>query len=124
MNNFLNEWNDIRETTLKMRSGPKLYYLWQSDKIREYTMYDYSENHLFDRCFSAAEECIDDLESAYNLYLSGDESEDFFCTAHDSELIELWKTLPFCSDKQKAKIDKALKEMNIITVDEDSALKK
>ena len=29
MNNFLNEWNDIRETTLKMRSGPKLYYLWQ-----------------------------------------------------------------------------------------------
>ncbi len=46
MNNFLNEWNDIRETTLKMRSGPKLYYLWQSDKTREYTMYDFSENYL------------------------------------------------------------------------------
>ena len=43
---------------------------------------------------------------------------------HDSELIELWKTLPFCSDKQKAKIDKALKEMNIITVDEDTLSKK
>ena len=48
----------------------------------------------------------------------------FFCTEHDSELIELWKTLPFCSDKQKAKIDKALKEMNIITVDEDTLSKK
>ncbi len=124
MNNFLNEWNDIRETTLKMRSGPKLYYLWQSDKTREYTMYDFSENYLFDRCFSDAEECINNLESAYNLYLSGVESEDFFCTKHDSELIELWKTLPFCSDKQKAKIDKALKEMNIITVDEDTLSKK
>lgn len=124
MNNFLNEWNDIRETTLKMRSGPKLYYLWQSDKIREYTMHDFSENHLFDRSFSAAEECIDNLESAYDLYLSGNEPKDFFCTEYDNELIELWKTLPFCSDKQKAKIDKALKEMNIITVDEDLSYKK